>query len=198
MKGKNSFMVNVEKCWEIKKFRGIVQRVERIMKTLDVGCGYRPAGDVNVDIHRTNNPETRYPPMDAKKISNFVLASGCCLPFRNGVFEEVYSDNSMEHVSNYVIFFKELLRVSSNAVIIRTPHRLSRMKKGRNHFHKQHFNARWFERTLRKLGYSDFNVTYSNFLYYPHSFLPLVRLPKELTVQVYKTKRNSILPVGEK
>lgn len=158
------------------------------MKTLDVGCGNRPLGDVNVDIYKGNSPETAKRPCDIKSIPNFVLASGCFLPFRNEMFDLVISDNSMEHVTDYLLFLKEMLRVTKNGVIIKVPHRFLNINRG-NPYHKQHFTETWFKRTLTKLGLHNFKTSISRYTCYPHTFFPLVRVPREITVEIFKRKR---------
>jgi len=69
------------------------------MKVLDVGCGDRPTGDVNLDIFLYG------------KWKNFTIGEAHHLPFRNGVFDKVYSKHCLEHLENPLRFFKEVKRV---------------------------------------------------------------------------------------
>lgn len=67
--------------------------------TLDVGCGFRPKGDVNVDVSRSEkNPQTFVGDelRNIKQIPNFIQADGRFLPFRNGIFETVFSRETIE------------------------------------------------------------------------------------------------------
>jgi len=154
---------------------------------LDVGCGDKPSGDVNIDIYKKDSPETTRP-YNAKNYPNFVQASGCYLPFRNEVFEIVYSNNSMEHTSEYSLFFKEMLRVSNNAVIIQVPHILRNIRTS-NPYHKQHFTRKWFRKSLVKLGFTNFQIEYVAWRNYPHQLIPLVRVPTQILVKIFKIKR---------
>jgi ubiquinone/menaquinone biosynthesis C-methylase UbiE len=69
------------------------------MKVLDVGCGDRPAGDVNLDLFYYG------------KWKNFVIGEAHHLPFKNEVFDKVYSKHCLEHFENPLEFFKEAKRV---------------------------------------------------------------------------------------
>lgn len=148
---------------------------------LDVGCGSRPLGTVNVDIYQ-------HPSLQLPRNSVFILASGSHLPFRNKVFETVISDNSLEHCSEYRLFFKELLRVSSDHVLIYTSHIFSNMNR-QTELHKQYFNLKWFDRTLTLLGLQrrkNFKVYVSGWNYFPHQFFPLFKTPRQISVEIYK------------
>jgi len=159
------------------------------VKTLDVGCGVQPKGDVNVDLYvKKPNPHiTSHPIIEPKKIPNFVLADACHLPFRDGSFKHVHSSHVIEHVENPFLMLRELLRVSSGTVEIYTPHRLHRID---NRTHKSHFTKTWFYKALTKLGVQpkDFKIEISAWDFYPHTFIPLVRLPRELKVQIRNTR----------
>jgi len=161
---------------------------------LDVGCGLRPLGDINVDIYKNYNPQVSRPNLFCfKKIPNFILADGAYLPFRNEIFETVVSDNSLEHSSEYFLFLKELLRVSKNSVIIRVPHVLSYMNR-KTKSHKQYFTIKWFDETLTKLGFHrhNFDIYISAWNYFPHQFLPLVRTPRQIMIKISKRRHPLI------
>lgn len=147
---------------------------------LDVGCGYRPQGEVNVDISRTPN-ETTYP-KTTKRPRNFILATGEHLPFQDQSFDEVLSDNSMEHTDHYREFFLELLRVAKRKVVIKVPHRFSRFRPA---YHKVYFTATWFKNALKTRGISNYKIDYTRFTRLPYTFFPLIRLPAEITVTIY-------------
>ena len=69
------------------------------MKVLDVGCGDRPAGNVNLDLFYYG------------KWKNFIIGEAHHLPFKNLVFTKVYSKNCLEHLENPLEFFKEAKRI---------------------------------------------------------------------------------------
>ena len=48
------------------------------------------------------------------KCENFIIAEAHHLPFKNGVFEKVYSKHCLEHLENPLKFFKEAKRVLKN------------------------------------------------------------------------------------
>jgi len=155
------------------------------MKTLDVGCGVQPKGDVNVDLYvKKPNPHiTAHPIIEPKEIKNFVLADACHLPFRDSSFEHVHSSHVIEHVENPFLLLKELLRVSRRTVEITTPHRLHKID---NPAHKSHFTKTWFYRALTRLGVQPENlkIEISAWDVYPHIFIPLVRLPRIIQVKI--------------
>ncbi|MEM3828413.1 MAG: methyltransferase domain-containing protein [Conexivisphaerales archaeon] len=80
---------------------------------LDVGCGNRKLGDINVDIDKKYRPD--------------VVCDIHYLPFKENVFERVYCYHVLEH---YGIkpekAISELLRVSKKWVEIQVPHWLSK------------------------------------------------------------------------
>lgn len=151
---------------------------------LDVGCGCRPRGHVNVDIYKNDSPET-WRGFKGKNIQNFVQASGAYLPFKNESFDIVCSYSSLEHCEKYGLMLLEMLRVSKNAVIINVPHRFNRRSK-KCKYHKQLFNRKWFFETLTKLGYANFYIIDSQLHNYPFNFFPLFSLPATLTVKIFK------------
>jgi len=69
------------------------------MKILDVGCGDRPTGNVNLDLFFYG------------KWKNFIIGEAQHLPFKNEVFDKVYSKNCLEHLENPLEFFNEANRV---------------------------------------------------------------------------------------
>jgi ubiquinone/menaquinone biosynthesis C-methylase UbiE len=69
------------------------------MQILDVGCGDRPIGDVNLDLFYYG------------KCKNFVIAEAHYLPFKNNTFDKIHAKHCLEHLENPLIFFKEAKRV---------------------------------------------------------------------------------------
>ena len=96
-------------------------------KMLDVGCGTKPKGDVNIDFFRRDlNPkagnqiqgEFRSP----RKIKNFIVSDAMHLPFKNESFEVVFSSHAIDHVQNPSAMLREMWRVAKRKVIIRYSH----------------------------------------------------------------------------
>ena len=98
------------------------------MTELDVGCGTRKMGDINVDIDRKVKPD--------------IICDIHHLPFRNNQFCKVYCYHVLEHETvNPEKAIKELLRVTREILEIQVPHWLSRnAKKDPTHrnFHIMH------------------------------------------------------------
>jgi len=122
------------------------------MNVLDIGCGCRPRGDVNVDlyvgktIHRTRLQE-----INPKQIRNFVKADSLHLPFKTNSFDNVVSYHVIEHVDNPTLFLKECVRVVKKQVVIVCPHAWARGKLfRRNMAHKSYFRCRWFIQSLKQ------------------------------------------------
>jgi hypothetical protein len=124
---------------------------------LDCGCGSRPRGDVNVDFfkggwNRQEADQDKGEFVNPKKISNYVVASAEYLPFREGVFDLVYSSHTIEHVPEPFRMFRELVRVSKRKVVVKCPHRLG--SGGRRPFHINFFDEGWFKVASFRVGVS--------------------------------------------
>ncbi|RLI44514.1 hypothetical protein DRO69_07215 [Candidatus Bathyarchaeota archaeon] len=90
---------------------------------LDVGCGSKPKGDVNVDLffaptHRGGEHVAFNP----KTIKNFVLADAHYLPFRDEAFNIVYSSHLLEHCLHPFKVLQEFHRVSNSIVYLEIPY----------------------------------------------------------------------------
>ena len=118
--------------------------------TLDVGCGNKPRGDINVDLHRFSGDI-----VDGRILRTRadVIASGEYLPFADRVFHTVLSSNTIEHVPKPALFLRELIRVSRNYINIRVPHRFSRFARRKGH--KNQFDRKWFALQLANLGIDE-------------------------------------------
>jgi ubiquinone/menaquinone biosynthesis C-methylase UbiE len=108
---------------------------------LDVGCGGRPTGNVNVDL---------FPKPRAKHIENFVKADACHLPFRDKCFCKVQTFHVIEHVKEPFCFLKEIKRVCKGIIFLKCPHRMSLGAKRKNHIHS--FDCGWFRKAFQALG----------------------------------------------
>jgi hypothetical protein len=135
---------------------------------LDVGCGHRPQGDVNVDLfqeataHRSAdqriNDDVR---LKVSEIPNFVRADACHLPFRDGAFKSSYSWHLIEHIEDAEGFLAEMVRVSAGKVKIVCPNGAHPSSHGDSKpLHLHRFSPSWFEVNMRKLGLRDVSVTF--------------------------------------
>jgi hypothetical protein len=124
-------------------------------ETLDIGCGDRPKGDVNVDLNRQRAP-------------NFVLASCEFLPFRDKAFRSATCYHVLEHLENPVLTVREVRRVSE-AADFRVPYRnFSWCKQGtispvpgrdwKFDGHKCSFTLDWFKRLFKDEVITDLDI----------------------------------------
>ena len=152
---------------------------------LDVGCGYRPRGAVNLDLRDLRFAGANSLKRDPRSIPNFILGDGCHLPFKDGIFDEVFSKGVIEHTPTPQLFFMEMIRSSKEFIYLICPHR----------FHKDwdehitYFNLTWFETLLQRLFYSGKISRYENTLSYrgwPHPIIALIRMPFLITVKIWK------------
>lgn len=110
---------------------------------LDVGCGSRNMGNVNLDLNlgRSDHHKTEY---DVKSIENFVNASAASLPFKNNVFTQVYSSHTLEHLLSPIDALNEWKRVSKYVVVVIVPNNPVYSE------HKKHLYS-WSETSLRNI-----------------------------------------------
>lgn len=81
--------------------------------TLDVGCGSRPTGDINVDFftggwNAQEGDQKNGEFMNPHSIPNLVVAHAARLPFIDGCFDVVFSSHVVEHVSKPLKMLLEL------------------------------------------------------------------------------------------
>jgi len=154
---------------------------------LDVGCGFRPRGNVNIDISKAWNPRMYESDKNRERkiheIPNFLLASACNLPFRNHVFDRVVSYSVLEHIQKPFQALKEIVRVCKGEGDIYVPHRFGCSAK-KTPEHVSFFNLTWFNEAFKKLKVHDydFKSTYKDL---PHPFMPLFRLPLGIRVRFW-------------
>ncbi len=132
---------------------------------LDVGCGHRPHGDVNVDLfpeptaHRCVDQRVNDDvALHVHEIPNFVKAHGSHLPFRNNAFKSSYSWHLIEHLADSEAFLREIMRVSSE-VEVRCPNGeyLSCIDETKP-LHLHNFGLSWFQEKLAAYRDWDFSV----------------------------------------
>lgn len=140
-----------------------------MFEVLDVGCGIRPRGDVNLDrfMNETTIHISRPKPMfiNGKTMRNPVKADAQYLPFRPRVFDEVFSDNVVEHLDNPSQAVEEMIRVSKRKVTFIVPHRSQWHTRKRvkqpdpRQIHKRTFGYSMVKKWLKQLIDSpSFNV----------------------------------------
>ncbi|MFQ6074305.1 MAG: class I SAM-dependent methyltransferase [Candidatus Bathyarchaeia archaeon] len=161
--------------------------VKTTFKVLDVGCGSRPKGDVNVDLRSPKyvDPKKHFY-LDPKRMRNFVRASAEYLPFRDSVFSSVVSFHVIEHVENPIGMLNETIRVSSSNVVIKCPHRMSQHPLQRSPWHRNFFNKTWFRNFLsehKKVKGS--HITITGWKPFPSYLLSLCNFPSEITVEIF-------------
>lgn len=89
---------------------------------LDVGCGDRPKGDVNLDLYRSSSVDL-YERGNIKVASNFVQGSIYNLPFPDNAFDKVLCHHLLEHLHNPPLAIKELVRVSKHNIEVIVPNK---------------------------------------------------------------------------
>jgi len=155
---------------------------------LDVGCGLRPSGDVNVDVYINKVSPDLGVIIEGSKIANPVKSSAYCLPFKDGVFDVVRSRALLEHLDKPTSALKEMLRVARRKVVFEVPHRFFRHSwgwKSQSERHKQVFSVKSVDDWIRRLGY--YAVIDTEFHFVP-SIMPIIRLPWMIKVTIMKGK----------
>jgi ubiquinone/menaquinone biosynthesis C-methylase UbiE len=125
---------------------------------LDVGCGTKPKGDVNVDFFRQGfnlqvEDQKVGAYMSPKNIPNFVIAEASHLPFKTEAFNVVFSSHTIEHVNQPFAMLREMCRVAKRKAIVRCPHR--RGSGAVMPHHLNYFDATWFKQASDLLGFKN-------------------------------------------
>jgi SAM-dependent methyltransferase len=146
------FEVAIETLGEKARFPS---KLDMSNLNLDVGCGSKPTGDVNVDFcvrgwNIQEGDQKRGEFLNPKVIPNFVVADAEHLPFKDNIFNVVFSSHVIEHVHNPFLMLKEMCRVSKRKVVVRCPHRKGSGAK--RPFHLHYLDEEWFEDAASKLG----------------------------------------------
>ena len=154
---------------------------------LDIGCGFRPKGNVNIDLFDVGNEVfagKHFFKRCPRSIPNFIFSDGQYLPIRNKVFEESYSKGVIEHTENPSLFLKEMVRVSKTYFKLIVPHRFFKQPK----YHIRMFNMKQLEKYLNKMFFSgrisqfELRLSYRGF---PHQYLSILRRPFLITIEVW-------------
>jgi SAM-dependent methyltransferase len=129
--------------------------------SLDVGCGSTPKGTVNIDFFKEGyNPQTgdqeKGEFMRAQDIENFIVGDAMHLPFKDEVFDVVFSTHVVEHVADPISHLCEMNRVCKRKLIVRCPHRKG--SKAKMPFHINYLDEDWFLRIASSMG---LNMQYS-------------------------------------
>jgi len=121
---------------------------------LDIGCGGRPTGDVNLDLY----PEDRGQFNEAwkpKEVPHFILGDAQALPFRDKVFTDLVAYHLIEHLPEPLAGLREFERVA-NQVELTTP---SQFSTDRTPSHLYTWNPFTFGNILRQV-FSHVEVEY--------------------------------------
>src|SRR5438105_11195065 len=108
---------------------------------LDIGCGAKPTGDINIDRYTIERGTSS----KGKSLID-IQADASFLPFRDRQFDEVYSSHCIEHSDSPALFLDEAERVCRNTITILCPTRWQ----NKDPYHKWTLTRTWF----RKKGYS--------------------------------------------
>jgi hypothetical protein len=122
---------------------------------VDVGCGHRPHGDVNVDLFPEPTPHRCVDQrinddvaLHVHEIPNFIKADAGHLPFRDNAFKSSYSWHLIEHLVDPEAFLRELMRVSGE-VEVRCPNgEYLSCRDETKPLHLHNFSLQWFQNRL--------------------------------------------------
>jgi len=81
---------------------------------LDVGCGTKPKGHVNIDTMQEWDNDSS----NLKKIRNFVIADGMHLPFKKKVFDLVSCIMTLEHFIDPAAAIRDFTYVAHRAYLV--------------------------------------------------------------------------------
>lgn len=127
-------------------------------RILNVGCGNKPTGDVNCDlhiqpsVHRRSCQEAYRKALDSNRIPNLVKASCNYLPFKPNCFRVVHCFDVMEHHGvDFYKALKEMLRVARLYILFAVPSIWDIPSNPKNHpGHKYVFTARQLRELLKR------------------------------------------------
>jgi SAM-dependent methyltransferase len=130
---------------------------EKGKTVLDIGCGGKPKGDVNVDLFPDDR--TQYcNKWDPRKVPNFILCDALHLPFRDNSFDYIIASHVLEHMPYPLDCLREWKRVAKERVTISIPSEFS-LDETRTHLYT--WNSKTFKNLLL-LVFPRVYVRYSN------------------------------------
>ena len=90
---------------------------------LDIGCGDKPRGHVNLDLYTFESPHLRARGrrINPRQSQNFLTADAQHLPFRAKVFTDIYASHVLEHLPNPLQALQEWSRVAYRQIHIEIP-----------------------------------------------------------------------------
>ena len=162
---------------------------------LDIGCGHKPEGDVNIDLY-TEPTAHRSLDMhyanDTKLtgIPNLIKAECTHLPIKDSCFDIAISKHLIEHIEEPLDLLLEMKRVTKlgGLIKIETPHKFGDRREWS--LHKWSFTESWFLRAFKilnlKVVSSDpvyrilpINLRHLRMVYdcVPSAFLKFLRVP---------------------
>ena len=154
-----------------------------------MGCALNPKGTVNVDFFREgHNPQTgdqkKGEYLRAQNIENFIVGDAMHLPFKDEVFDVVFSTQIIEHVTDPKGLLREMNRVCKRKMIVRCPHRKG--SNAKKPFNINYLDEVWFQRVASSMG---LNIQYSIAYEYP-LFRGLAKVvPHKLKLKVKRMVR---------
>lgn len=168
---------------------------------LDVGCGDRPEGDVNVDLSIGNFDELYFDDrsINPKLIANFVRADAHFLPFRDNSFSKVCCLHTLEHLMRPKVALDEFKRLANGIVEIRIPVKQHEnfqhffVPKKREYDSKYHKSQFSFKDVRRILPQSQIHYTFFIF-YVLKNFMKLRRITPHFLKFLFYTIGSTFFP----
>ena len=156
------------------------------MRSLDVGCGFFPKGDVNIDLYiEPSNHRLEKASLPIKNIPNFIKGDAKYLPFPNNCFDIVFSSHMIEHVLKPERCLDEMCRVTKSRVKIWFPHWLGGRKSKTHH---NHFKVRWFIAYAKSRNLIIIK-NIADWKHYPNEFFSIIRVPRENEITLLKPRK---------
>jgi SAM-dependent methyltransferase len=91
------------------------------MKTiLDIGCGSKPLGTMNLDLFQEASQHHKFS-YDPREIEKFVNGDGSRLPYRDNSVDIIVSRHCLEHIPEPLLAIREWERVAREEVVIMVP-----------------------------------------------------------------------------
>lgn len=152
-----------------------------MVQILDVGCGDRPKGTINLDLYKSESEDLEgyRGKVNPGNTPNFVQGSIYFLPFKNNAVDITLCHHTLEHLDNPEEAIKELLRVSREELEIVVPFRYHEIiqnwflpirKRWMRKHHKWHFD----KKMLRNL-FKSFNGKLK--IKYRYKVIPVAKNP---------------------